>query len=78
MSAVRPHIVVLDDTERALQRLADWRAIEAQVKVTVHHEPLSGAALIEALKDADAIVLMRGRTPARRTGRPAPGPDRPG
>ncbi len=63
MSATRPHIVVLDDSERALRRLADWRAIDAQAEVAIHHEPLTGAALIDALKDADAIVLMRDRTP---------------
>lgn len=63
MSAGKPHIVVLDDTERAMRRLADWQAIDAQAKVTIHHEPLSGAALVDALQDADAIVLMRDRTP---------------
>ena len=63
MSAARPRIVVLDDAERAMRRLADWRTIEAQAEVTVHHEPLTGAALVNALADADAIVLMRDRTP---------------
>lgn len=63
MSSGQARIVVLDDSERALRRLADWRAIDAQAKVTIHHEPLTGAALIEALKDADAVVLMRDRTP---------------
>ena len=63
MSAVKPHIVVLDDSERAMRRLANWQAIDAQATVTIHHEPLSGAALIDALTDADAIVLMRDRTP---------------
>ena len=63
MNAARPRIVVLDDAERAMRRLADWRAIEAQAEVTVHHEPLTGAALVNALADADAIVLMRDRTP---------------
>ncbi len=59
----KPHIVVLDDTERALRRLADWSAIDSQAEVTVHHAPLTGAALVEALKSADVIVLMRDRTP---------------
>ena len=63
MSPSRPLIVVLDDSERALKRLADWSAIEAHAEVRVHHEPLLGDALVDALKDADAIVLMRDRTP---------------
>ena len=63
MSAGQARIVVLDDSERALRRLADWRGIDARAEVTIHHEPLSGQALVEALKDADAIVLMRDRTP---------------
>ncbi|MBC7600387.1 MAG: D-2-hydroxyacid dehydrogenase family protein [Polaromonas sp.] len=63
MSAIKPRIVVLDDSERALRRLADWKAIDARAEVSVHHEPLAGGALLEALKDADAIVLMRDRTP---------------
>ena len=63
MSAIKPRIVVLDDSERALRRLADWNAIDARAEVSVHHEPLAGEALLEALKDADAIVLMRDRTP---------------
>lgn len=58
-----PGIVVLDDTERALARLADWRGIKALANVTFYHDPLSGAALLDALKDADALVLMRDRTP---------------
>lgn len=63
MSSARPRIVVLDDTERALRRLADWSSIDAQAEVTVHHAPLTGTALVDALKDADAMVLMRDRTP---------------
>ncbi len=59
----KPRIVVLDDSERALRRLADWRGIDARAEVTIHHAPLAGAALVDALKDADAIVLMRDRTP---------------
>ena len=59
----RTRIVVLDDTERALRRLADWQAIDAAAQVTIHHEALTGAALVDALQDADAVVLMRDRTP---------------
>ena len=59
----QPHIVVLDDSERAMRRLGDWQAIDAAARVTIHHTPLVGAALIDALKEADAVVLMRDRTP---------------
>ncbi|MDP3357432.1 MAG: D-2-hydroxyacid dehydrogenase family protein [Polaromonas sp.] len=59
----RPHIVVLDDTERAMRRLGDWTRIDTQAEVTIHHAPLTGVALVDALKNADAIVLMRDRTP---------------
>jgi phosphoglycerate dehydrogenase-like enzyme len=59
----RPKIVIAGDAEQALRRLGDWRKIDAQADVTVHHLPLRGAALINALKDADAVVLVRDRTP---------------
>ncbi|WP_394791419.1 D-2-hydroxyacid dehydrogenase family protein [Rhodoferax sp.] len=62
MSA-RPRIVIVGDAEQALRRLGDWRVIDAQADVTVHHQPLYGAALVEALQEADAIVLLRDRTP---------------
>lgn len=59
----RPKIVVLDDYEKSLRGTADWSAIEAQADVHVHHERLRGARLIEAIGDADAIVVVRDRTP---------------
>jgi phosphoglycerate dehydrogenase-like enzyme len=59
----RPNIVVLDDYENALRRLADWSVIEARANVTVHTERLRGDALLDAIKDADAIALVRDRTP---------------
>lgn len=55
-------IVVLDDFEQALQRLADWSAITARAQVRVHHTPLRGSALVDALAPADVVVLMRDRT----------------
>jgi phosphoglycerate dehydrogenase-like enzyme len=61
--ASRPKIVIVGDAEQALRRLGDWRAIDAQADVTVHHLPLRGEALVSALKDADAVVLVRDRTP---------------
>jgi phosphoglycerate dehydrogenase-like enzyme len=61
--AARPRIVVLNDWERALSRLADWSAIEARADLQILHEPLRGDALVHALKDADAVVLVRDRSP---------------
>lgn len=65
MNATRPHIVVLDDYERSLRRLADWSEIDRLADVEIHHDPLRGDALYGALADADAIVLVRDRTPLR-------------
>ncbi len=62
-TVMRPKIVILGDLEQALRRLGNWQAIDAQADVTVHHLPLQGAALVAALKDADAAVLVRDRTP---------------
>ena len=59
----RPTIVVVGDAEQALRRLGDWRAIDAQADVTIHHLPLHGEALVQALQDADAVALVRDRTP---------------
>jgi len=63
MNAERPTIVVLDDYERALRRLADWSEIDRRAEVRLYHEPLRGDVLHAALAHADAIVLMRDRTP---------------
>ncbi len=65
VSGGRPSIVVLDDYERALQRLADWSEIARLADVRVFHEPLRGDLLHAALAHADAVVLMRDRTPLR-------------
>lgn len=59
----RPRIAVVGDGEQALRRLGDWRSIVSKADVAVHHQPLQGAALVDALKDADAVVLVRDRTP---------------
>jgi phosphoglycerate dehydrogenase-like enzyme len=64
MSA-RPRIVVLDDYEQSLRRLADWSAIDAQADVEVHTGKLRGEVLFGVLANADAVVLMRDRTPFR-------------
>jgi phosphoglycerate dehydrogenase-like enzyme len=58
-----PHIVVVGDTEQALRRLGNWQSIEGQAQVSLHAGPLTGLPLLEALKDADAVVLVRDRAP---------------
>lgn len=63
MSTPRPTVVVLDDFENALTTLADWRAIDTRATVERHTAPLRGEALTAALARADALVLMRDRTP---------------
>ena len=62
MSA-RPRIVVLDDYERALEREADWSRVRAVADVAFHHDKRRGEALLEAIAEADAIALVRDRTP---------------
>jgi phosphoglycerate dehydrogenase-like enzyme len=58
-----PHIVVVGDTEQALRRLGNWQTIEGHAQVSMHAGPLSGQPLVDALKDADAVVLLRDRAP---------------
>jgi len=60
---MKKKIVILDDYERLLRRTADWSAIDARAEVTVHHERLRGEALMRAIADANAIVVVRDRTP---------------
>lgn len=62
-TAKRPRIVVLGDMEQGLRRLGNWAAIDAVADVVVHKAVIAGQALIDALKEADAVVLMRDRTP---------------
>ena len=60
---IRPQIVVLGDFEQALHRLGDWRVIEAAAETTFHHQALQGVGLLAAAEQADALVLVRDRTP---------------
>lgn len=64
--SARPRIVVLDDWERAYPRLADWHPIRARAEVEIHHEPLRGQMLVQALRGAQVLVLTRDRTPVGR------------
>ena len=59
----RPRIVVLDDYEDSLRKTADWAPVEARADVKVHTVRLRGDALLAAACDADAIVVVRDRTP---------------
>lgn len=59
----QPSIVVLDDWEHSFRRLADWGPIDAKADVTVHSVSLHGAELVDALCQANVIVLHRDRTP---------------
>ena len=65
MTITRPRrrIAVMGDAEQALRRLGDWQAIDTMADVVVYHQPLRGDALIDAIQDADAVVLVRDRTP---------------
>ena len=58
-----PRIVVVGDTERALRRLGHWQTIEGQAQVRMYVGSLNGQPLVDALKEADAVVLLRDRTP---------------
>ena len=63
VSGDKPHIVILGDGEQALRRLGDWGAIEAAARLSLHSQPLQGAALLAALQEADVLVLVRDRIP---------------
>jgi phosphoglycerate dehydrogenase-like enzyme len=58
-----PNIVILGDYERALRRFSQWENLEQRANLTFHHEPLRDEALYEAVKDADAIAIVRDRSP---------------
>ncbi|HUP29086.1 MAG TPA: D-2-hydroxyacid dehydrogenase family protein [Usitatibacter sp.] len=60
---MKPVIVVLDDYEDRMRASADWSPVEKLAEVRYHTERLRGDALVNAVKDAHAIVLIRDRTP---------------
>lgn len=62
-NTARAQISIVGDAEQALRRLGNWQAIDAQADVTVHPAGLTGAKLVGALINADAVVLLRDRTP---------------
>jgi len=58
-----PNIVILGDYERALRHFSQWDKLDQYSNLTIHHEPLRDEALYEAVKDADAIAIVRDRSP---------------
>jgi phosphoglycerate dehydrogenase-like enzyme len=58
-----PNIVILGDYERALRRFSRWDQLDQKAHLTIHHEPLYDEALYEAVKNADAIAVVRDRSP---------------
>jgi phosphoglycerate dehydrogenase-like enzyme len=61
--SAKPRIVVLDDYEDSLRRTADWSAVQARADVAFHTQRLRGEPLMEAIRDAQAVVVVRDRTP---------------
>jgi len=61
------NIVILGDYERAMRRFSNWENLDQRAKITIHHEPLLGEMLYEAVKDADVIVIVRDRAPFNAT-----------
>jgi phosphoglycerate dehydrogenase-like enzyme len=59
----QPNIVILGDYECALRRFSNWEKLEKLAKLTFHDEQLRDEALYEAVKDADAIAIVRDRAP---------------
>jgi phosphoglycerate dehydrogenase-like enzyme len=59
----QPQIVILGDYERALRRFSNWEKLDQLAKLTFHDQPLRDEALYEAVKDADAIAIVRDRSP---------------
>ena len=57
------NIVILGDYERALRRFSNWEKLDQLAKLTFHDQPLRDEALYEAVKDADAIAIVRDRSP---------------
>lgn len=61
----RPKVVVLDDYEDFLRKGAEWKSLEARADVQVHTRRLRGDELFKAIEHAEAIVVIRDRTPFR-------------
>jgi phosphoglycerate dehydrogenase-like enzyme len=60
---MKRRIVVLDDYEDRMRASADWSPVEKLADVRYYTERVRGEALVNAVKDANAIVVIRDRTP---------------
>jgi D-3-phosphoglycerate dehydrogenase len=55
--------VLLDDYQNVARECADWSSVEKDIDLTVHNKPLgSEREVIDALRDAEIVCLMRERT----------------
>jgi phosphoglycerate dehydrogenase-like enzyme len=67
MTQTKQRIVILDDWEQNFQAQAssqqDWQVVNQCADVLTYHDTLQGEALVDALITADAVVMMRDRTP---------------
>src|SRR5688572_16810102 len=56
--------VILDDYQNVALKLADWSPVSKDLDITVHDTHLGGPErVIEALRGASIVCLMRERTP---------------
>jgi len=60
-------VAVLDDYHHRAHGYADWASLGPQVEVVFFHETIGQDTLASALADFDVVVLMRERTPLRRS-----------
>src|SRR5258708_30560325 len=60
---MKKKIGVLEDEGEVVGKTVDWSPVDALADVTVHTQRLRGDALFDAVKDADAIAVVRDRTP---------------
>lgn len=64
---MKPRCVILDDYQNVALSMSDWSPVKNDIDIKVYDQPLgSQAAVIEALRDADIVCLMRERTPLPR------------
>lgn len=63
MQAAKPHVVVLDDYEHAFTLDSDWGEVINLAHIRVYHQKLTGQDLLDAVSQADCVVLNRDRTP---------------
>ncbi|HEY0438453.1 MAG TPA: D-2-hydroxyacid dehydrogenase family protein [Xanthobacteraceae bacterium] len=64
---MKPRCVILDDYQNVALTMADWSPVQNDIDIKVHNQHLgSQAQVIEALRDAEIVCLMRERTPLPR------------